>query len=285
MAVPSDKKVDFKTEWPKVTAGFNQILSAIETGNGIVHKDWMYLYNSVFQLAIAQQEEQMYVEISKIFESFVRGQSKKIFDKGAGELMLKEYLKLFGDFTKTALSVSRICKYLQRYWIPGNLGKSPNGIEVREIYPLSLVMWRQHCFDPIKDKLIPSLLDLLDQDRNGNKQDKTLIRNMVQSYIEFDKVGPNEGQQFYEKEFEIRYIERLKQFYAAESTQFLQANGVSLYLQKAEERIEEEKRNAEYLATYLTSSEPKIKKAIDEVLIEKHMETLQADFFENAPGR
>lgn len=46
-------------------------------------------------------------------------------------------------------------------------------------------MWRQHCFDPIKDKLIPALLDLLDQDRWGNKQDKSLIRNMVQSYIEF----------------------------------------------------------------------------------------------------
>jgi hypothetical protein len=232
----------------------------------------------VFQLAIAQHEERMYVEIAKIFEKFVYGQSKKIFEKGSGELMLKEYLKLFGDFTKTSLSVSRICRYLQRYWIPGNLGKTPSNIEVREIYPLALVMWRQHCFDPIKDKLIPSLLDLLDQDRNGNKQDKTLIRNMVQSYIEFDKVGPNEGQQFYEKEFETRYIERLKQFYAAESTQFLNANGVSLYLQKAEERIQEEKTNSEYLGTYLSTSEPKIKKAIDEVLIEKHMEALQADF-------
>jgi hypothetical protein len=274
----SEKKVDFDAEWPKVVSGFQQILSAIETGKGITQKEWMFHYNSVFQLAIAQHEEKMYVEISKIFETFVRGQSKKIFEKGAGELMLKEYLRLFGDFTKTALSVSRICRYLQRYWIPGNLGKTPSNIEVREIYPLALVMWRQHCFDPIKDKLIPSLLDLLDQDRGGNKQDKTLIRNMVQSYIEFDKVGPNEGQQFYEKEFETRYIDRLKQFYANESTQFLIANGVSLYLQKAEERIEEEKKNAEYLGTYLSSSDPKIKKAIDEVLIEKHMESLQADF-------
>jgi len=195
--------------------------------------------------------------------------SKKIFEKSNAELMLKEYLKLFGDFTKTALSVSRICRYLQRYWIPGNLWKTPSNIEVREIYPLALVMWRQHCFDPIKDKLIPSLLDLLDQDRNGNKQDKTLIRNMVQSYIEFDKVGPNEGQQFYEKEFEAKYIDRIKHFYAAESTQFLAANGVSLFLQKAESRIEEEKANSEYLGNYLTTSEPKIKKAIDEVLIEK----------------
>jgi len=58
----------------------------------------------------------------------------------------------------------------------------------------------------------------------------------------------------------------------------LVANGVSLYLQKAEDRIEEERKNAEYLGTYLTTSDPKLKKAIDEVLIEKHMEQIQADF-------
>lgn len=275
---PPDKKVDFVQEWPKVVAGFTQILNAMETGQGIGPKEWMTYYNSVFQLAIAQHEEKMYVEIAKIFENFVRGQSKKIFSKEGGEPMLKEYLRLFGHFMKTALSVSKICRYLQRYWIPGNLGKTPSSIEVREIYPLALVMWRQHCFDPIKDKLVPSTLDLLDQDRAGNKQNKNQIRNFVQSYIEFDKVGPNEGQQFYEKEFETKYIERLKAFYSLESTQFLQANGVSLYLKKAEERIAEERQNAEYLGSYLPTSDPKIKKAIDEVLIEKHMEKIQDDF-------
>jgi hypothetical protein len=131
--------------------------------------------------------------------------------------MLKEYLKLFGDFTKTALSVSRICRYLSRYWIPGKdfsfiAFRVTNGQEILAKHPvisklekfirfaflisktnqltihqLSLVMWRQHCFDPIKEKLIPALLDLLDEDRRGNKQDKTLVRNMVQSYIEFGK--------------------------------------------------------------------------------------------------
>lgn len=33
-------------------------------------------FTSVFQLAIAQHEERMYVEIAKVFENFVRGQSK-----------------------------------------------------------------------------------------------------------------------------------------------------------------------------------------------------------------
>jgi len=278
MTTNPEKKVDFYTEWPKVVAGFNQILLAIETGRGITTKEWMLHYNSVFQLAVAQHEEKMYIEIAKLFENFVRGQSKKIFEKGTGELMLREYLKLFGDFMKTSLSVSRICRYLQRYWIPGNVGKSPSNIEVREIYPLALVMWRQFCFDPIKEKLIPALLDLLDQDRQGNKQDKSLIRNMVGSYIEFDKVGPNEGQQFYEKEFETPYLERVRQFYAKESSQFLTSNGVSLYLSKAEDRIREEKENSQNLGIYLVTSDPKIKKAIDEVLIEKHMEILQSDF-------
>jgi len=41
---------------------------------------WIYLFllSSMFQLAIAQQEERMYVEIAKIFENFVNGQSKVI---------------------------------------------------------------------------------------------------------------------------------------------------------------------------------------------------------------
>lgn len=88
-------------------------------------------------MAIAQYEEKIYVELAKIFETFVRGQSKKIFAKEGAELMLREYLKLFNDFTKTSFSVAKICRYLSRYWIPANLTKSVQSIEVREIYPVS----------------------------------------------------------------------------------------------------------------------------------------------------
>ena len=176
--------------------------------------------------------------------------------------MLREYLRLFGDFTKTSLSVSRICRYLQRYWIPGNLGKTPSGIEVREIYPVRIC---NRCF--VFDIIVSSLwlcgvntvliqlntnwslhcsIYLTKTEKETNKTRPwfvtwfnptsslviwlTDIWNLIQFRI--DKVGPNEGQQFYEKEFEAQYIERLKQFYSKESSAFLQANGVSLYLQK-----------------------------------------------------
>lgn len=39
-------------------------------------KPLLTVFSSVFQLAIAQHEERMYVEIAKIFEKFVYGQSK-----------------------------------------------------------------------------------------------------------------------------------------------------------------------------------------------------------------
>eukprot|EP01117_Protostelium_nocturnum_P018944 TRINITY_DN804_c0_g1_i1.p1 TRINITY_DN804_c0_g1~~TRINITY_DN804_c0_g1_i1.p1 ORF type:complete len:783 (-),score=238.21 TRINITY_DN804_c0_g1_i1:51-2399(-) len=282
MAAPgaSDKKLDFDTEWAKATSQFDIILNALETGQGITGKEWIATYYVVFSLAIAQNEGKIYDELAKVFREFVDKQSKQIFEKKTNaDAMLKEYLRLFGNFTRTATSVSKICKYLERYWIPNHNGRlTENKIEIRSIYPLSLIMWREHCFAPIKDKLIPALLGLLDKDRAGDKQDKTLLRNMVQSYVEYDAVGPTEGQQFYEKEFECRYIHHLKEFYASESSNFLQQNGVSLYLMKAESRIEEEKVNSEYLGLYLNSSEPKIKKAIDEVLIEKHMDIIQQDF-------
>jgi hypothetical protein len=53
--------------------------------------------------------------------------------------MLKEYLRIFNGFTKTALCGSRICNYLQRYWISGNLGKVFQTVEVRNVYPVSFL--------------------------------------------------------------------------------------------------------------------------------------------------
>jgi hypothetical protein len=39
------------------------------------------LLSTVFGLAIAQYEERIYVELAKIFEAFVRGQSKVFFEQ------------------------------------------------------------------------------------------------------------------------------------------------------------------------------------------------------------
>jgi hypothetical protein len=87
-AVNPDKKVDFDTEWPKAEKGFDIILNAIETKIGITYKDWMTHYkfdcvfettnfrSTVFQLAIAQHEEKLYIRIAKVFEKFVGVQSK-----------------------------------------------------------------------------------------------------------------------------------------------------------------------------------------------------------------
>jgi Cullin family/Cullin protein neddylation domain len=223
------------------------------------------------------------VNIARVFEEFLQEQAKEIRGKGPNaELMLKEYLRKLTEYQQTSLSVSKICHYLQRYWIPGNTGKSFDDIEVRNIYPLALVMWREHCFNPIKEQLIPSLLDLLDADRSRTRGDfdKHLLENMVQSYIEFDKVGPSEGQQFYEKEFEKKYLQRLESFYNAESTEFLSHNSVAQYCEKAEARILEEDGNASFLGTYAASSKPKIKNCLDKVLILNHMDRLQGDFFQ-----
>lgn len=278
------QKVSFEDEWPKVEAGFKKILNALATGEGINAKEWMLHYNSVFQLAIGQQEEREFVNIARVFEEFLREQAKLITGKGPNaEHMLKEYLKKLTEYQQTSLSVSKICHYLQRYWIPGNTGKSFESIEVRNIYPLALVMWRAHCFDPIKEQLIPSLLDLLDHDRSRTRGDfdKKLLANMVNSYIEFDKVGPSEGQQFYEKEFEKKYLQRLEAFYSAESTEFLSHNSVAQYCQKAEDRIkEEEVENAKYLGSYAAHSKIKIKATLDKVLILNHMDRLQGDFLQ-----
>ena len=59
---------------------------------------------------------------------------------------------------------------------------------------------------------------------------------------------------FYDREFESHFLDATKVFYVTESTAFIEENGVSSYMQKAEGRIENEQNNAkQYL---LASTEP-----------------------------
>jgi len=274
-------KLNYETEWSKISASINQILYAFETGNSIVNSEWMALYNLIYNVATSQKEEKLYLNLVSIFENFARSQKQRIIDRGAqGEfLTLIEYVKLFNNFTKTAFSISRLSNYLHRYWIPTKMGSEVSGVPVQKVYLMALSIWKKHCFLECQDKLVFSAIDLINQDRDGKKQDKTLMRNFINSYVEFDQFGQNQGQQMYESEFEIHYISVLKDYYTKKSEQFLQKNDICSYLVMVEKWLELEKGNCEYLGTnYGRTTEAKIKEPLDVILISHPKESINLEF-------
>jgi len=157
----------------------------------------------------------------------------------------------------------------------GNKNEIIEGVQVRENTPeLSFVIWREKCYCTIKYQLLHAVLDIIHKDRTGLLIDMTLVRSLLQTY-ESSALGVDD-KTFYQREFEEPFLEVTKSFYTTESTQYIYENGVSEYMRKAEARIEQEQSNAKNY--YLASTEPRLRAALNEVLIQKHMEALQTSF-------
>jgi len=279
-ANPQNLKPDefFNQNWAHLSVGINKNLTAFATKSSMPPKEWWTYHDACFHMCIfpdetAKMPDRLYPKIAELIGQFVEQQAQALKDK-TGEILLREYLNIYQNYCHAATSIRKITTYMHRFWIPGHKNESILGVQVRELIPLSFVIWRQKCYVPLKNQLLKAVLELIHNERTGQKVDMTLVRTLLQSY-EADALGIDD-KGFYDREFEAPFLEVMKVFYITESTTFIEENGVSEYMKKAEGRIENEQGNAKQYM--LSSTEPKLKLALNEALISKHMETIQASF-------
>lgn len=268
----------FAQNWAHLSTGLYKNLNALSTKIAIGAKEWWSYHDCCFNICIfpdetAKMPEKLYPKIAEVISQYVESQAQVLKDK-QGEVLLRAYLESYQNYCHAATSIRKIATYMHRFWIPNHKNESIGGIQVREIVPLSFVLWRQKCYTPMKNALLKAVLELIHNDRMGQRVDMTLVRTLLQSY-EADALGIDD-KGFYDREFEAPFLDATKVFYITESTAFIEENGVSEYMKKAEGRIENEQTNAKQYM--LTSTEPKLKLALNEALISKHMEAVQSSF-------
>jgi cullin 1 len=268
----AETPLNFEEKWTELQGGCLRIVNDLET-TGITAKEWMKLFHVVYQVCTNVEEElkqKLYDKIGKFFEEAAHAQAKDLKTHRDDEFLLSAYLKKFTNYTTSTNLIFKIFSYMHRYWIPS---QASNG--VRDVFTLSLIKWRDIVFVGLKERLLGTLLNIIDKDRVGEQIDRTMISNMVQSYL---RLGVDEQQPvvYYQKEFQVKFIERTNEFYAKESADFLVANGVSQYMRKASARLEQEQtRSRQYLHP---STEAVVIKACEQTLIKSHMEVLQGEF-------
>eukprot|EP01120_Amphizonella_sp_Union-15-10_P002483 TRINITY_DN1271_c0_g1_i1.p1 TRINITY_DN1271_c0_g1~~TRINITY_DN1271_c0_g1_i1.p1 ORF type:complete len:780 (-),score=173.34 TRINITY_DN1271_c0_g1_i1:16-2355(-) len=275
---------DFDQKWKELENGLSLIFDAClntaakgTTKRSISPKEWTNYYTIVYNWCTRQEEqkkEELYHKVSSFFESIVRQQAE-LLKTNRGVILLREYLKIFDNFTAAATFLKNIFQYMHRYWIPHQQQNAVDGKSIKIIDQLALVKWREICYEMLKNAILEALLDLVEQDREGETVDKSLLSNFVQAYI---KIGVHEEipDNFYKQEFQNPFIEKTKEYYTKESDLFHQTNSVSEYMKKAEERLAHEQQTAQ---RYLhPSTEPELKSACEAVLITRHNEILQNEF-------
>jgi cullin 1 len=284
------KKITIDDIWPELEAGLTQFLTNLN--EGFPRDKWMKLYTAIYTYCTSARTntsqkskntsgatfigEELYLRTNDFLKKHIKGLLKTA-ESRAEDSLLNYYKKEWDRFTTAMNYINHIFSYLNRYWIKRESDDGKK--EVFEIYTLSLVIWGQYLFKPLKTRLTNALLSLIEKERNGEQIDTSLVHGVINAYVSLglNKEKPKETTlEVYKKDFEEPFLMATELYYTAESSHFISINTVSDYMKKVEQRLEEEQRR---VRTYLhPSTEAELISKCERVLIEKHRDTIWGEF-------
>lgn len=193
------------------------------------------------------------------------------------EALLTFYIKEWGRYTVAAKYIHHLFRYLNRHWVKREIDEGKKNIY--DVYTLHLVQWRRVLFEQVSSKVMDAVLKLVEKQRNGETIEHGQIKQVVDSFVSLglDEADPSKSTlDVYRFHFERPFLNATKEFYLAESKQFVAENSIVEYMKKAETRLdEEEERVRMYLHQDIAIP---LKKTCNQALIADHSTLLRDEF-------
>lgn len=193
------------------------------------------------------------------------------------EALLAFYIKEWTRYTVAAKYIHHLFRYLNRHWVKREIDEGKKNIY--DVYTLHLVQWRKVLFEQVSAKVMDAVLKLVEKQRNGETIEHSQIKSVVDSFVSLglDEADPTKSTlDVYRFHFEKPFLAATKEFYQAESKQFVAENSVVEYMKKAEARLsEEEERVRMYLHQDIAIP---LKKCCNQALIADHSALLREEF-------
>ncbi|CEJ84164.1 Putative Cullin family protein [[Torrubiella] hemipterigena] len=290
-AVPNREDVD--ATWDYLVHGINKVMNELEQGMNM--QLYMGVYTAVHNFCTSQKAvtvggpamhskhrgahllgEELYNQLidylKRHLESLVE-ESKSHTDEG----LLAYYIKEWDRYTVAAKYIHHLFRYLNRHWVKREIDEGKKNIY--DVYTLHLVQWRQVLFAQVSGKVMDAVLKLVEKQRNGETIEQDQIKKVVNSFVSLglDEADPSKSTlDVYRYHFERPFLDATKEFYQAESKQFVLENPVVEYMKKAEVRLaEEENRVDMYL--HQDIAQP-LRKCCNQALIADHSVLLRDEF-------
>ncbi|CAF4137248.1 unnamed protein product [Adineta steineri] len=193
------------------------------------------------------------------------------------------YVKTWEQYQFVCQVISKLFTSMNNNWID-HQRKSKNH-NIYDVYTMSMQIW-QDIFSKETKLIAQTYLELIKKERDGEKVETSLIRQVVQCYV---SAGFTEDERkdkkhqisispllsTYIEYFEKPFIKETKQYYILESNNFLEKNSINSYIKKASERLDQEEKRVRYYLhpTTLEKLLPKLVK----ILIIRHLHQIQKE--------
>jgi cullin 1 len=297
------KAVTLEAIWPPLEAGVGELISNLNRGFPI--KRWMGLYTDVYNYCTTARPssgagtgtgfggrspggaggmhlganfvgEELYMKLRGFLTekcAALRAEAETRHDENLLLFFYTEWTR----YTTAMRYVSHIFQYLNRHWIRREAEDGRK--DVYEIFPLSLVVWRETFFSAVKGRLTAVLLQLIEKERSGEQIDTSLVQGVIDAYVRLglNRDRPNDTTlDVYRECFEDEFLLATEVFYTAEATSFIAMNTVADYMKKVEFRLDEEVVRVRQYLHPLT--EAALVEKCESALIDKHKHVIQAEF-------
>jgi cullin 1 len=291
---PMPNREDLQATWKYLEAGISRVM--INLQDGIDMQTYMGVYTAVHNFCTSQKAvsnsshgviggahrgahllgEDLYQNLIQYLNTYL----KQLVEKSkthSDEALLAFYIREWDRYTTAAKYINHLFRYLNRHWVKREMDEGKKNIY--DVYTLHLVQWRLTLFTEVHEKVMDAVLKMVEKQRNGETIEHSQIKSIVDSFVSLglDEADPTKSTlDVYRYNFERPFLEATKQFYEAESKQFVAENSIVEYMKKAEARLaEEEERVKMYLHADIILP---LRKTCNTALIADHSAVLRDEF-------
>ncbi|XP_025195333.1 cullin-3-B-like [Melanaphis sacchari] len=220
------------------------------------------LYRNAYTMILLKHGERLYNGMRETVSAHLETKVREDVLVALNNNFLQTLDECWRDHQTSMVMIRDILMYMDKVYVKNN--------EVDSVYNLGLVLFRDIIVrhDRIRDHLRETLLSMVMKERNGEVIDRIALKNACQMLM----ILGIQNRLVYQEDFECPFLAQSSEFYNVESQMLLAENSASIYIKKAESRINEE---AERAKNYLdVSTESRVIQVVEEELIKKHMKTI-----------
>ncbi|KAF3905924.1 Cullin-3-A [Orbilia brochopaga] len=265
--------LNFDDAWPPLSQALQQIYARAASDLSFEE-----LYRTAYKMVLKKHGDALYNSVHDLIKNRLRTvavtqvkPARPNFATGAGALERRETGNRFLAAVKQAWEDHQLClgmitdilMYLDRTFCHEN--KKPSTLLV------GMALFRDNVLQnkdyKIGDDLNKIILDQIQMERDGDVIDRARIRSCVYMLEGlYENLEEREDQKIYLTRFEGVFLEASQEFYLKEAKLLLEACDAQTYIEKTNDRLNEEWERTQ--STISTLTEPKIR-----AIVEKHLIT------------
>eukprot|EP00485_Elphidium_margaritaceum_P002331 CAMPEP_0202686960 /NCGR_PEP_ID=MMETSP1385-20130828/2697_1 /ASSEMBLY_ACC=CAM_ASM_000861 /TAXON_ID=933848 /ORGANISM="Elphidium margaritaceum" /LENGTH=767 /DNA_ID=CAMNT_0049341651 /DNA_START=114 /DNA_END=2417 /DNA_ORIENTATION=+ len=217
----------------------------------IPQQQYIATYDTIFTMCIQREP---YNYSSPLYQKHSEALTKQYKEKfipaltkvkgEPGVIFLKEWVKRWRCNKWAVDGMTRMFMYLDRFHVP-------NSEDLLNTSEQGYTLYRQNVFEQFKDTARNAVLNCIQRERDGEEQDRDLLRDSILVYVELGNKLKKVELQIYKDDFHKALVAQTKQYYKQKSRFWLDQQTCPEYLVQAEKCVQDEEgRLASYIDKY-----------------------------------